>query len=191
MNILFSALFFILLTSQTQAKPPKNFLICLGQEESYIHKNKLGGAYSKLNQDMISALVQLSDHIFLKPKFEKMACAKTFPSVEILRQLLTEKKSPFFSNNRRGSVKALAVDKNSIKELSGKSIYIFIDFLTGIQTQMKSANCLQKQIPELKDFFYKMQHTLEDVGMKQIFSEIKNIEGVFKKLQKLKYDQKC
>lgn len=191
MNLIFSALIFLFLTSTLHAKQPKKFLYCLGQEEAYIHKHKLGGAYSKINQDMISALVQLSDHIHLKPKFEKMACAKTFASVEILRQLLTEKKSPFFSNNRRGSVKALAVDKNSIKELSGKSIYIFIDFVTGIQGQMKSAHCLKKQIPELSIFFNKMQHTLEDVGMKQIFKEIKNIDGVFKKLQELNVKQKC
>lgn len=191
MNIIFSALFFFILTSPLQAKPPKKFLVCLGQEEAYLHKHKLGGAYSKLNQDMISALVQLSNHIFLRPKFEKLACAKKFPSVEILRQLLTERKSPFYSNEKRGSVKALAVDKNSIKELSEKSVYIFIDFLTGIQTQMKSAHCLTKQIPELKDFFYKMQYTLEDVGMKQIFNELKNIDRVFKKLQKLNFNHKC
>lgn len=191
MNILFSVLFSFLLTSTVSAKPPKKFLICLGQEEAYIHKHKLGGAYSKLNQDIISALVQLSDHIFLKPKFEKKVCAKKFPSVEVLRILLTEKDSPFYSNNRRGNVKALAVDKNSIKELSEKSIHIFIDFVNGVQTQMKDPHCLQKQIPQLKTFFHKMQYTLEEVGMKQIFDEIKNIDQVFMKIKKLNFKKRC
>ena len=191
MNIRFSVLFSFLLTSHVQAKPPKKFLVCLGQEEAYIHKHKLGGAYSKLNQDIISALVQLGDHIFLKPIYEKKVCAEKFPSVEILKLLLTEKESPFYSNNRRGSVKALAVDKNSIKELSAKSIHIFIDFVNGVQTQMKDAHCLQKQIPELKTFFYKMQHTVEEVGMKQIFDEIKNIDQVFKKIKNLNFKKGC
>lgn len=191
MNILFSVLFSFFLASHIQAKPPKKFLVCLGKEEAYIHKLKLGGAYSKLNQDMISALVQLSEHIFLKPKFEKLVCKEQFPSIEILRLLLTEKRSPFYSNNKRASVKALAVDKNSILELSDKSIFIFIDFVNAMQTQMKSAHCLQKKIPELKIFFYKMQYTLEEVGPKQIFSEIKNINQVFMKLKHLNVKSDC
>ena len=191
MNIIFSALAFLILTTPVQAKPLKKFLVCLGQEESYIHKNKIGGAYAKLNQEMISALVQLSDHIVMRPKLEEKVCNKRFASVEILRLLLTEKKPPFITQAKVGNIKGRAIDKNSIKELQEKSIYIFIDFVNSIQTQMKSANCLTKQIPELQTFFQKLRHTLEDVGMKQIFNKIKNIDGVFNKLQDNNLKQKC
>ena len=70
MNKFFSVLFLILLMQPTWAKP-KQFLICLGKEEAYYHKNKLSGAYSKLNQQMISAVVQLSYAIELKAEYEK------------------------------------------------------------------------------------------------------------------------
>lgn len=191
MRVLFSVLFILFLTPSIQAKPLKKFIVCLGQEEAYIHKNKIGGAYSKINQDMISALVQLSDNISMRPKLEEMVCKQKFPSIEILRLLLTQKKSPLISRANKGNIKARAIDKNAIKELNEKSIHIFIDFVNAIQTQMSSAHCMKKKIPELAKFYSKLRHTLEDVGLKQIFNEIKDINGVFKKLQQLKMNQKC
>lgn len=191
MRIIFSVLFLLFLAPSIHAKPLKKFIVCLGQEEVYIHKNKIGGAYSKINQDMISALVQLSDNIVMRPKLEDKVCKQKFPSIETLKLLLTEKQSPFISQAKRGNIKARAIDKNSLKELKEKSIHIFIDFVNAIQTQMNSAHCLKKKIPELANFYKKLRHTLEDVGLKQIFNEIKDIDTVFQKLQKLKMNEKC
>lgn len=179
----------LLFISSTWAKP-KQFLVCLGTEEAYYHKEKIGGAYSKLNQEMISAVVQLSDKITLKPKFEKKICSKRFVSVELLKFLVTEKQ-PIFQISSLTNIQQRAVEKNSIKELHEKSIFIFIDFLNSIQAQMKTANCLTKKIPELKIFFEKMRYTLEEVGHKQIFKEIKKPEIIFEKLQNLSATPKC
>lgn len=191
MNIFLSSLFLFILALPANAKPLKQFLVCLGQEEAYMHKHKVGGAYAKLNQEMISAFVQLSDHIIMRPKLEKQVCAQKFPSIEILKLLITEKRPPLISKTNKMNVQLHTVDKNSIKELQQKAIYIFVDFINAIQTQMKSPRCLEKQIPQLKDFFKKMRYTLEDVGPEELVREIKDIDSVFKKLQQLNFKKKC
>lgn len=191
MNKFFSVLFFILLMQPAWAKP-KQFLICLGKEEAYYHKNKLGGAYSKLNQQMISAVVQLSHAIGLNAEYEKQVCSKKFVSLELLKFLLIGQKPIFIISTSMGkNIQQNAVNNNAIKELHEKSVHIFIDFILSIQSQMNKADCLVKKIPELKEFMDDLRYTIEEVGPQKIFKKIKKPEVVFKKLQKISLKSKC
>ncbi len=185
--ILFISLFYASLTIAA----PKPHLICLGKEEAYIHKNKIGGAYKKLNQDIISALIQFSDSIRMNPKSLKQVCSKTFVSLEILKLLIIEKNPIFHSKQTSKNIRQKSLDKLSLTELKEKSIHIFISFINSIQAQLKTPDCLKKKIPQLNDFFYKLRYTLEDIGEKEIIKSIKDPKKVFKKLHSLPMDKNC
>ena len=170
---------------------PKPFMVCLGTEEAYIHKNKIGGAYYKLNQTIISALVQLSDTTQMNPANLKVICSKRFVSLEILKLLMTEKESIFYTTKGKKDIRQLSVDKHSINELQEKSIHIFISFINSIQAQLNGPHCLTKKIPELNKFFEQMRYTLEDVGVKSIIKTLKNPKVIFEKLHSIPADKSC
>jgi hypothetical protein len=170
---------------------PKPYMVCLGTEEAYIHKNKIGGAYYKLNQTIISALVQLSDTTKMSPKSLKHVCSKRFVSLEILKLILTEKESIFYTTKNKKNIAQYSVDNNSIKELQEKSIHIFISFINSIQAQLNGPHCLLKIIPELNKFFEQMRYTLEDVGVKSIIKTLKNPKVIFEKLHSIPTNTSC
>jgi hypothetical protein len=179
------------LSSPTHARPQKRYLWCLGQEEAYIHKNKIGGAYNKLNQEMILIIVQLSQTINLKQEIEEKICSKKFSSVELLRFLIKQKENVFYSTVDQENLKLISVDRNSIKEVHEQAINLFIDFINSIQAQMPKAGCLVKKIPELQIFFDRTLHTLEDVGIEGLFKNLKNVDKIFDQLQEIKYSTSC
>ena len=181
----------LLAYSTTALATPKPYMVCLGKEEAYIHKNKIGGAYYKLNQTIISALVQLSDTTQMKPKSLNLICSKRFVSLELLKLLITEEESIFFSTKGNRNIRQLSVDKHSIKELNEKSINIFISFINSIQAQLKGPHCLTKKIPELNKFFEQIRYTLEDVGVNTIIKTLKNPKAIFEKLHSIPNDKSC
>ena len=176
-SLLFLLFFFISLPSWSA---PKNFMVCLGKEEAFFHKNKTGGAFYKLNQEVISILVQMSDQILMNKNIENAICNETYVSLEILNKLLTEK-DIFYSTNTNQS--RLSTDLGFIKELKIKSIQLFIDFTNNLQAQMPDAQCLYKEIPKLKTFHERLRYTMEDVDLETILKILEPLEKIFEQLK--------
>jgi len=181
---------FILLLSFSALAKPKDYIYCLGQEEAFIHKNKIGGAYTKLNKEVISALVQMSTTINMKKKYVQQICNKNFSSLEILRLLMTRPGKVFYTTQSAKRIAQYTIDKNSMVDISDRSVFIFIDFLNAIQSQMKKSDCLLTKIPELKTFFKEMRFILEDVGIKRVMKSLGNPDIIFDKLEALQHDKK-
>lgn len=182
LNILFSK----------PAKASHEFLKCLGQEELYIHKNKIGGSYEFINREMINISVQLRDSVRMRSRFEKMLCHKSikFPSLKLL-EFFIEGHSIFYSSSAKGDIVSRSLDKKSIKELYSNSARLFIRFISVLQSELKVPNCLQKNIPELSDFIIRGRYTLEDIGLKQLINELKNKDIVFSSLLSRKLHKVC
>ena len=171
---LFASQFFAL---QARAEP-KRYMFCLGQEEARIHKNKIGGAVYKLNQEVIGALVQLSDSIYMKTKHVKEVCSSPYPSIKILELLLSEENVFFsrYTGDRRP--KLLALDERLLSELKNQSAYLFSGFMATLQAGMPKPDCLRNQIPELNEFFEKMLYAQENLGLKKIIDLIEDPKNV-------------
>lgn len=184
-------LFFALLSINAQSKP-KKFMLCLGQEEASFHKNKVGGYVYKLNQDIISALVQLRSSIEMDKKFTESVCSARHPSLKVLEYLMIGEEVFKSNYSKMRSPRKFAIDQSNLDELREHSATLFIKFVTHIQSSLPKANCIQKKIPELVPFFEQMQYILQDVGIKRVMDSIKEPKKVFKKLQKLNPKQiKC
>lgn len=176
------------------AKAPQesNYIKCLAQEEARIHKSKSLNAYAELNKTLLSEVVQLSTTVRMDKGLEKIICSsknKT-PSYDLLGNLLIGVKV-FHSTAHFRDIKQTALDNSTIKELTKQSNYIFIRFITNLQADSSKAYCLKKKFPKLRDFLYKAQYTLENIGITQLKSEISDLKGLFKRLRSTKALDDC
>jgi hypothetical protein len=169
-----------------------DYLVCLGAEEAYIHKKKIGGAYKKLNQSILNELIMFSENIVMDAKVQKKICARNdnFPSIEILRSILLGHKI-FSSKIKNSAQREYAIDITTIDSFRTQSKFVFINFLTNLLTEVKDPKCLIKEFPELKDFFLRMEHVLLNVGIQKLVSEIENKEKFFQKLKTPSWKVNC
>jgi hypothetical protein len=179
------------LFSITLLANPKKYMVCLGKEEATIHKQKIGGAHYKLNQEIIAALLQLRTSIEMKANYEDVICNSISPSIKTLELLMS--KDLFYSiHSKENNLSSYQIDQMALKDLEYKSAELFIGFVTGLQAALPKANCLQKLVPELDIFFEKMQYILEDVGIERVMSTIKSPAKTFKKLSMINLNKpKC
>ena len=186
-KILFIIVLSLSLPLCAQARVNKNsqYIKCLAQEELRIHKRKESSAYAELNKSLISEVILLSPTVAMNQNLEKILCSKTnkTPSYDLLGNLLVGVKV-FHTTAHFRDIQRVALDTNSINNIRKKVNYIFIRFITNLQTNTKHAYCLQKKFPQIRDLLYKAQYTLENVGMNQLKSEIVGIKELFKKLKK-------
>ncbi len=185
----FTYIFFLISLNLLAASRP--YLICLGQEEARIHKEKVTGAYYKLNQEMISNLLQLNESIDMKPEILKRVCAEKMTSLAILETILAKSGLLFVSSAAKSNVQLRSMDKLSIEELKARSFKVFINYLTRLQSNYKDPNCLKKRVPEILSFYENAQHLLIEVGIEGTLDTIRNSKNFFKKLKNLPAGPDC
>ncbi len=183
---------FLYLTS-LQSFASQNFLKCLGQEEKIYHKNKKAGALLRINQDLISEMVQLSETLDLKEGFKTEIClAENYPSsIELLRLMLKEQKNLFEIKTASGDVVQRSQDLSAIQELLTKSAYLFIKLINHVQSGFSKANCVIESIPEVAFFYRNARYILEDKGIEELLPKKDKIDIIFKKLFSKELSQKC
>lgn len=187
-NAMFKLLLTLLFSMNIWANPAQ-FMVCLGQEEVTIHKNKIGGAHYRLNRELISALIQLRSTIGIQNKYQKQICNAGSPSIKLLELIMSKK---IFYSKHNKDTSDYQIDLTTIKNLQQTSSQLFINFVTTMQASLPKASCLQKLVPELDIFFEKMQYILEDVGVDRVMSTIKEPKKTFQKLNAINLNQpKC
>lgn len=145
-----------------------DILKCLGNEEKRFHLNKRQGPVYDLNQKLISEIVQIPG-AQLKPEVLRDVCrpGQFSESWRILEHTLKKGKSIFIFPNKANAELASGMVDDYIEA----SREILVGFITAIQTQAPSADCLKQEIPKLDEFFFKIKALQEDVDMKQIFDQ--------------------
>ena len=186
----FFALCILVISTSAQASP--DVLKCLGREEAYIHKNKIGGAFKALNQAMIGELVLLGKSLSIGPALQSQLCSPktTFPSFLLLEKtLLTGSKTL----NHRGDLTSTKdfSDQQTLKTLSQNIFDIFIDFLTKLQAQVDDPHCLTKKYPGLKEFYIQAQHVFEEQGAKKILADFKRLPKLLEDIKSGKWKKNC
>ncbi len=153
---------------------PKNnasqVLKCLAKEEEHYHKTKNRGHLYRLNQKVIN---QLSENFLeLSENETLMICRspeRTPPSISFLSWILLKD-----SHDK---------DDLEIQKLAKK---IFFELLADLQSQAKSADCLETEIPELKKLNKKILYLEGKFPLNEIISEKKQIKRIFQKLRHYK-----
>ena len=169
-----------------------NVLKCLGSEEAYIHKNKIGGAYKTLNQDMIGELILLGKSLSIGPALETRLCAKNtrFPSLILLEKILLHGGKILYDREKLSSVQDFS-NEQTLKTLEQNVFDIFIGFLTKLQAQVNDPHCLIKKFPELKTFYLRAQHVYEEQGARKILDDFKTLPKLLQDIKSGKWKSNC
>jgi hypothetical protein len=173
------------------AAAPNLLLQCLAKEESRLHKEKSLGVLYRLNQEFINELATSND-ISLKKNFVDEICqSKTHsPSVGLLRLLLL-KESDIYDlalSDVESSMRSFKM--GYINEFQKQIPRLFIQYISGLQAEMATADCLPKAIPELASFNERLKYLEEEMSIHDVIKDKNRIEKIFTKLQNIKSIQK-
>ena len=185
-------LFIILICAIVSAPSQANVLKCLGTEESYIHKNKIGGAFKALNQAMIGELILLGKSLYVGPSLEEKLCSKStiFPSFVLLEKILLEGGRILSRKEKLSSVQDFS-NRQTLRTLEQNIFDIFIDFLTKLQAEVNDPHCLTRQYPELKTFFFRAQHVYEEQGSRKLLNNFKTLPKLLNDIRSGKWKASC
>lgn len=164
---------------------PRGVFVCLGQEEKFYHQEKISGPFYSLNQVMISEFLQMEPSVKLRPGALKEVCQKEkHPSLKILKALMLERHQFFKVPNDLEELQS-SLAKKSVDSLIRRTPDIFWEFIAGLQAFAPTVNCLEQNIPELKGLKTKSLYLEEELTQEVIFSNLKELKNVFKKIEKI------
>lgn len=184
----------VALSYGTQILAAPNLLLqCLAKEESLLHKEKSQSVLYRLNQEFINELASTND-IALKKNFIDEICdsKKHSPSVGLLRLLLI-KESEIYDLSLSGVDPSMRPFKMGyINEFQKQVPRLFIQYISGLQSEMDTPNCLAKAIPEITFFTERLKYLEEEISTHEVLSNKKKIDTIFNKLLSIKQiKEKC
>ena len=171
-------------SSQTRATP--NLLLqCLAKEEAGLHKKAVQNALFRLNQDFVNELASSNDINLKKIYVDEICQSKDYsPSVGLLRLLLMKEHEIYDLSLSSIDISMRPFKMGYINEFQKQVPRIFIQYLSGLQSELATPNCLIKAIPELKGFIEKIRYLEEEVSTHHLIIDKKRIETIFLKLKK-------
>lgn len=188
---LITTLFFIFSATPVCAK---TILLCLGKEESFYAKNHYTGPKYHLNQIMINEISSIGNPELAGDNYKKY-CSRPdqSPSLKLLKAMTLGKKSLFnFKENEGGTGVQFAMV--TYDEFRKKSIKVLIQYISKIQMQAASAECLTDNIPGLTQFYARFRYLegeIDPISLKgsredllQLYDSLRNIDAILKKCQK-------
>ena len=164
---------------------PNLLLQCLAKEEASLHKKDTQNALFRLNQEFVNELASSND-INLKKKYVDEICqSKEFsPSVGLLRLLLIREHELYDLSLSSIDISMRPFKMAYINEFQKQVPRMFIQYLSGLQSELATPNCLVKAIPELKVFIEKIRYLEEEVSTHLLIIDKKRISIIFTKLKK-------
>lgn len=179
---------FISFLSSTEIYAAPNLLLqCLAKEESLFHKQKNLGAIYKLNQEFLNELATSND-IALKKNFIDEICQNKLDSasVALLRLLLIKESDIYDLSLSEVDPTMRPFKMGYINEFQKQVPRIFIQFISSLQAEMPTSDCLVKHIPELSIFFLRLKYLEEEMSSHEMIKDKSRIERIFSKLKNLK-----
>ena len=186
-------LFIILTTTHSASAKINDVLFCLGQEEKIYHTKKIGGALPKINQNLISEFVQISETLKIKPKYLDLICnGSPYPSsISLLYYMLKYKEDIFHTTAPEGDIVKRSLDKSTMEDLITMGSFQFIKLINLIQAQYKKPGCLLEHIPEMKPLYYRAGIIMQYIGIRKLLAEVKDFEHAFDTLLNYKSLKDC
>lgn len=180
----------LLFGSQIYAAP--NLLLqCLAKEETGLHKEKSQGSLYRLNQEFINELASTND-ISLKKHFIDEICdsKKHSPSVGLLRLLLLVENDIYDFSLSEVEPIMRPFKMGYINEFQKQIPRLFVQYLSGLQAEMATPDCLNKFIPELATFNERLKYLEEEMSTHEVLRDKGKIEKIFGRLENIKSIQK-
>ena len=161
-------------------------LQCLAKEESQLHKEKAQGVLYRLNQEFINELASSND-IALKKAYVDEICntKKHSPSVGLLRLLLIKESDIYDLSLSEVDPTMRPFKMGYINEFQKQVPRLFIQYISGLQAEMATSDCLVKAIPEITFFNERLKYLEEEMNMHEVIRDKNKIDMIFTKLQNI------
>ncbi|AYF44900.1 hypothetical protein BALOs_1900 [Halobacteriovorax sp. BALOs_7] len=184
-------LFFIFMPAQASAQ---TILLCLGKEESFYAKKHYTGPKYHLNQIMINEISSVGNPELAAGNYKKYCThPEQSPSLKLLKAMTLGKKGLFNFKEDEGDA-GVQFAMVTYDEFRKKSIKVLMQYMSKIQMQAASADCLTKNIPGLTQFYSRFRYLEEEIdsialkGSKEdllrLYDSLENIDQILKKCQK-------
>jgi len=177
----------ILLGHMESSLAAQNLLLqCLAKEEETLHKGAQNSLY-RLNQEFVNEFAGSND-ISIKRQYVDEICLskKHSPSVGLLRLLLLKENQIYDLSLNEVEASMRPFKMGYINEFQKQVPRLFIQYISSVQGEMPTANCLTKYIPELKDFNEKVQYLEMEMPTQQLIAQKNKISEIFEKLTEIK-----
>lgn len=141
-------------------------------------------ALFRLNQEFVNELASSNDINLKKSYVDQICHSSTFsPSVGLLRLLLI-KEHEIYDLSLSGVEASMRPFKMGyINEFQKQVPRIFIQYLSGLQSELATADCLEKAIPELVGFNEKIKYLEEELPTHQLLTQKSKLDSIFNKLR--------
>ena len=182
-----------ILAPLTWGAPVNPLLKCLAQEEAQIHQQKLYNHRYHLNQEFFNSLAS-DAYVYLKEDLFERICQKNAhfgPAENLLFILLTEGQKAFSFKEEN-----YHLQKASVSNLLELLPQLLFQYLSNLQAQAPTPDCLEKNIPEAKYFMEQFRYLEGEIPTSQIlgnkdkirrlFEALKNYQQMFNRCQKPK-----
>lgn len=164
--------------AQTKVNP---LLKCLALEEEKYHKIKVHNSRSKLNIELLNEIAQTSE-LQVKEQYLNQICAKNEanPAERLLEFHLVHGLELF---ELGGSSNERNLKVATISEYQRQLPQVLMRHLANLQSELAIANCLEKNIPEIKKISEKIKYLEEDLALDTLKPHRKDITVIFNKLK--------
>ncbi len=163
---------------------PNMLLQCLAKEEERLHKKEQQNALFRLNQEFVNELASSND-INIKKNYVDQICSSSefTPSVGLLRLLLIKEHALYDLSLNGVDASMRPFKMGYINEFQKQVPRIFIQYLSGLQSELATSDCLENAIPELSGFNEKIRYLEEELSTHQLITQKNRIEAIFNKLK--------
>lgn len=184
-NSLVAFFLIVIIGHSTEIKAAPNLLLqCLAKEEEGLHKKNVQDALFRLNQEFVNELASSNDINLKKNYVDDICHSRTFsPSIALLRMLLLKEHQIYDLSLSEVEVSMRPFKMAYINEFQKQVPRIFIQYLSGLQSELATPDCLERYIPELAGFSEKIKYLEEEISAHQLITQKNKIESMFNKLK--------
>ncbi len=158
-------------------------LECLGQEELLIHKNEVVGPIKYLNLQLVNNFASFSN-ITIKKAYLNGICKNPdySPSVALLKDIMLNGMDLYvISREENQQVQDVATIESFLNEIP----HIFFSYLSKLQNEAATPDCLAKRVKHLKEFTDNIFYLESESSARDIFQQKKKVSELFEDLQNL------
>ncbi|MBC7430171.1 MAG: hypothetical protein H7336_16275 [Bacteriovorax sp.] len=172
---------------------PNLLLRCLAKEEEKLNKRNTQNALYRLNQEFVNELASSNDIMLKKTYVDEICNSRTYsPSVGLLRLLLMKEHELYDLSLSGVDISMRPFKMGYINEFQKQVPRMFIQYLSGLQSEMATPDCLEKNIRELEGFNEKIKYLEEELSTHQLITQKNKINTIFLKLKNFnEYKAKC
>lgn len=184
-NSLVALFLIVLIGHSTEIKAAPNLLLrCLAKEEEGLHKKNVQDALFRLNQEFVNELASSNDINLKKNYVDEICQSRSFsPSIALLRMLLLKEHQIYDLSLSEVEVSMRPFKMAYINEFQKQVPRIFIQYLSGLQSELATPDCLETYIPELAGFSEKIKYLEEEISAHQLITQKNKIDSMFNKLK--------